>query len=143
MFNTREFWIFLKLFDVIQYFQFIFLYAKSVISFVKVLFPQPEPVILIRSTPDLLTLYYRPLPIKIKTYAVQPTTRCIPAQHTTSGERDHPRPFYNRLKKYPVLHNLSDRTQPTPYISDHYALPRSRSAHCRSVNFSRAAESGG
>ena len=60
---------------------------------------QSKQVILIRSTPTYLrciadqtwlkyywpTLYRRP-------------PRCIPAQHTTRGERDHPRPFSNRLK---------------------------------------------
>ena len=48
---------------------------------------------------DLLTLYRRPNPIKIwPTYAVPPTTTLYPAQHTNYGERDHPRPFFNRLK---------------------------------------------
>ena len=53
-------------------------------------------------SPDILTLYRRPNPIKIwLTYAVPPT-----AQHTTCGERDHPRPFFNRLK------NLSRSPRP-------------------------------
>ena len=38
-----------------------------------------------RSNYDQPTLYRRP-------------PRCTPAQHTTCGERDHPRPFFNRLK---------------------------------------------
>ena len=38
-----------------------------------------------RSKYDQLTLYRRP-------------PRYTPAQHTTCGERDHPRPFFNRLK---------------------------------------------
>ena len=46
--------------------------------------------------PDLLTLYCR-------SKYDQPTLdcrpqRCTPAQHTTCGERDHPRPFFNRLE---------------------------------------------
>ena len=38
-----------------------------------------------RSKYDQPTLYRRP-------------PRCTPAQHTTCGERDHPRSFFNRLK---------------------------------------------
>ena len=64
---------------------------------------QSKQVILIRSTPTFLrciadktrsrymydqpTLYRRP-----------PVPRCSPARHTTRGERDHPRPFFDRLK---------------------------------------------
>ena len=46
-----------------------------------------------RSKYDQPTLYRRP-------------PRCTPAQHTTCGERDHPRSFYNRLK------NLSRSPRP-------------------------------
>ena len=46
-----------------------------------------------RSKYDQPTLYRRP-------------QRCTPAQHTTCGERDHPRPFFNRLK------NLSRSPRP-------------------------------
>ena len=46
-----------------------------------------------RSKYDQPTLYRRP-------------QRCNPAQHTTCGERDHPRPFFNRLK------NLSRSPRP-------------------------------
>ena len=46
-----------------------------------------------RSKYDQPTLYRRP-------------PRCTPAQHTTCGERDHPRPFFNRLK------NLSRSPRP-------------------------------
>ena len=57
--------------------------------------------------PDLLTLYRRPNPIKIwPTYAVPVTTTLYPTQHTTCGKRDHPRPFFNRLK------NLSHSPRP-------------------------------
>ena len=41
-----------------------------------------------RSKYDQRTLYRRP-------------PRCTPAQHTTCGERGHPRPFFNRLKNLP------------------------------------------
>ena len=44
-----------------------------------------------RSKYDQLTLYRRP-------------PRCFPAQHTTRGVRDNPRPFFNRLK------NVSSRS---------------------------------
>ena len=66
---------------------------------------QSKQVILIHSTPtyciadqtrskyDQPTLYRRP-------------PRCTPTQHTTIGERDHPRPFFNRLK------NLSRSQRP-------------------------------
>ena len=48
---------------------------------------------LTRSKYDQPTLYRRP-------------PRFTPAQHTTCGERDHPRPFFNRLK------NLSRSPRP-------------------------------
>ena len=91
--------------------------------------------------PDLLTLYRWPHSIKIwPTYAVPPTT----TQHTTCGERDHHRPFFNRLK------NLSRSPRPLRAcptnprcILDQHTLSRSGPAHCRSVHFSRAGESGG
>ena len=81
--------------------------------------------------PDLLTLYRRP-------------SRCTPAQHTTCGVRDHPRPFFNRLM------NLSRSPRPlragptNPAVfQTNIRSPQSRPAHCRSVHFSRARDSGG
>ena len=83
--------------------------------------------------PDLLTPYRRPNPIKIwPFYAVPHTTRCTPAQHTTCGERDHPRPFFNRLK------NLSRSPRPLWSGPTNIRSSRSIPAHCRSAHFSRA-----
>ena len=72
-----------------------FFYTQKVAYFVQ------KQVILIRSNPTNLcciadqtrskydhpTLYRRP-------------PRCTPAQHTTCGERDNPRQFFNRLKNW-------------------------------------------
>ena len=70
---------------------------------------QSKQVVLIRSArptyavsptkPDQNTLYDQP------TLYHRPP-RCTPAQHTTCRERDHPRPFFNRLK------NLSRSPRP-------------------------------
>ena len=100
--------------------------------------------------PDLLTLYRLPNPIKIwPTYAVLPTKpdqnitnlRCTPAQHTTCAERGHSQPFFNRLR------NVSRSPRPLRVGSTNPCCmlrsPRSRPAHCWSVHFSRAGESGG
>ena len=101
--------------------------------------------VLIRSTPT----YLRCIADQTRSKYDQPTLyrrppRCTPAEHTTCGERDHPRPFFNRLK------NLSRSTRPLRAgptnprcILDQHTLTRSRPAHCRSVHFSRAGESGG
>ena len=83
-----------------------------------------------RSKHDQPTLYRRP-------------PRCTPAQHTTCGERDHPRPFFNRLKNlsrspWPLRAGL---TNPRCIWTNIHS-PRSRTAHCRSAHFSRAGESG-
>ena len=66
-----------------------------------------KQVVLIRSAPT----YLRCIADQIRSKYDQPTlyrrpTRCAPAQHTTCGERDHPRPFFNRLK------NLSRSPRP-------------------------------
>ena len=81
-----------------------------------------------RSKYDQPTLYRRP-------------PRYTPAQHTTSGERDHPRPFFNQLKKLIPLTTTSQSgpDQSPLYFRPTYALPDQG----RSVNFSRAGESGG
>ena len=68
---------------------------------------QSKQVILIRSTPT----YLRCIADQTRSKYDQPTLhrrppRCTPAQHTTCGERDHPRPFFNRLK------NLSRSPRP-------------------------------
>ena len=68
---------------------------------------QSKQVILIRSTPT----YLRCIADQARSKYDQPTLyhrppRCTPAQHTTWGERDHPRPFFNRLK------NLSRSPRP-------------------------------
>ena len=108
---------------------------------------QSKQVILIRSTPT----YLRCIADQTRSKYDQPTLyrrppRCTPAQHTTCGERDHPRPFFNRLK------NLSrsprpfraGSTNPRCILDQHTHVrsPRSRPAHCRSVHFSRAGENG-
>ena len=66
-----------------------------------------KQVIFIRSTPT----YLRCIADQARSKYDQPTLyrrppRCTPAQHTTCGERDHPRPFFNRLK------NLSRSPRP-------------------------------
>ena len=68
---------------------------------------QSKQVILIRSTPT----YLRCIADQTRSKYDQPSlyrrpSRCTPAQHTTCGERDHPRPFFNRLK------NLSRSPRP-------------------------------
>ena len=68
---------------------------------------QSKQVILIRSTPT----YLRCIADQARSKYDQPTLyrrppRCTPAQHTTCGERDHPRPYFNRLK------NLSRSPRP-------------------------------
>ena len=60
---------------------------------------QSKQVVLIRSAPT----YLRCIADQPRSKYDQPTLyrrprRCTPAQHTTCGERDHPRPFFNRLK---------------------------------------------
>ena len=76
--------------------------------------------------PDLLTLYRRPNTIKIwPTYAVPPTTTLYPAQHTTCGERDHPRLFWQPLEKLIPLTTTSQSgpDQPPLNFRPTYALP--------------------
>ena len=68
---------------------------------------QSKQVVLIHSTPT----YSRCIADQTRSKCDQPTLyrrppRCTPAQHTTCGERDHPRPFFNRLK------NLSRSPRP-------------------------------
>ena len=60
---------------------------------------QSKQVIFICSTPT----YLRCITDQTRSKYDQPTLyrrppRCSPAQHMTRGERDHPRPFFNRLK---------------------------------------------
>ena len=60
---------------------------------------QSKQVVLIRSA----LIYLRCIADQIRSKYDQPTLyrrppRCTPAQHTTCGERDHTRPFFNRLK---------------------------------------------
>ena len=87
---------------------------------------QSKQVVLIRSAPTYLrcnagqtrskydqpTLYRRP-------------PRSTPVQHTTCGERDHPRPFFNRLKKLIPLTTTSQSgpDQSPLYFRPTYALP--------------------
>ena len=68
---------------------------------------QSKQVVLIRSVPT----YLRCIADQTRSKYDQPTLyrrppRGTPAQHTTCGERDHPRPFFNRLK------NLSRSPRP-------------------------------
>ena len=72
-----------------------FFYTQKVAYFVQ------KQVILIRSNPT----YLRWITDQTRTKYDQPTLhrrppRCTPAQHTTCGERDHPRPFFNGLKNW-------------------------------------------
>ena len=68
---------------------------------------QSKQVLLIRSSPT----YLRCIADQTRSRYDQPTLyrrppRCTPVQHTTCGERGHPRPFFNRLK------NLSRSPRP-------------------------------
>ena len=68
---------------------------------------QSKQVLLSRSSPT----YLRCIADQTRSRYDQPTLycrppRCTPAQHTTCGERGHPRPFFNRLK------NLSRSPRP-------------------------------
>ena len=70
-----------------------FFYTQKVAYFVQM------QVILIRSNPT----YLRYIADQTRSKYDQPTLyrrppRCTPAQHTTCGERDHFRPFFNRFK---------------------------------------------
>ena len=72
---------------------------KLPILFLRIPVLQLKQEILIRSTPT----YLRSIDDQTRSKYDQPTLyrrprRCTPAQHTTCGERDHPRPFFNRLK---------------------------------------------
>ena len=80
---------------------------KWPILFLRIPILQSKQVLLIRSA---LT-YLRCMADQTRSKYDQPTLYrrppcCIPAQHTTCGERDHPRPFFNRLK------NLSRSPRP-------------------------------
>ena len=77
--------------------------------------------------------------------------RCTADQHAVSPLNirpvesgiipDH---FSTGWKTYPAHHDLSDRARPIPAVfQTNIRSPRSRPAHCRSVHFSRAGESGG
>ena len=87
---------------------------------------QSKQVILIRSTPT----YFRCIADQTRSKYDQPMLyhrppRCTPAQHTTCGERDHPRPFFNRLKN---LSRSPERSQNGPdksplYFRATYVLP--------------------
>ena len=105
-----------------------------------------KQVVLIRSS----TTYLRCISDQTRSKYDQPTlyrrpSRCTPAQHTTCGERDHPGPFFNRLKNV----SRSPRplragpTNPRCILDQRIRSPRSRPTHCRSVHCSRAGESGG
>ena len=68
---------------------------------------QSKQLVFIRSAPT----YLRCITDQTRSKYDQPTLyrrpqRCTPAQHTTCGERHHPRPFFNRLK------NLSRSPRP-------------------------------
>ena len=87
---------------------------------------QSKQVILIRSTPT----YLRCITDQTRSKYDQPTlyrhpSCCTPAQHTTFGERDHPWPFFNRLKNL----SRSPRPQsgpdhpPPPHFRPTYAIP--------------------
>ena len=93
------------------------------------------------------------------TYAVSPTKpdqnmtnlRCTADHHAVPPLNirpvesglipDH---FSTGWKTYPAHHDLSERARPIPAVfQTNIRSPRSRPAHCRSVHFSRAWESGG
>ena len=86
--------------DVIPNFEFEFFYTqKWPILCLRIPVLQSKQVILIRSIPTYLCF----IADQTRSKYDQPTLyrrppRCTPAQHTTCGERDHPRPFFNRLK---------------------------------------------
>ena len=78
---------------------------------------QSKQVVLIRSAPT----YLRCIADQTWSKYVQPTLyrrppRCTRAQHTTCGERDHPRPFSTGWKTYPAHHDLSERARPIPAV---------------------------
>ena len=105
---------------------------------------QSKHVILIRSTPT----YLRCIDDQTRSKYDKPTLyrrqpRFTPAQHTTCGERDYPRPFCNQLKNLSRSPTLlrADPTDPRCILYQH-TLSRSRPAHCRSIHFTRAGESG-
>ena len=99
---------------------------------------------LIRSTPT----YLRCIAVQTRSKYDQPTLyrrppRCTPAQHTTRGERDHPRPFFNRLK------NLSRSPRPLragrtnqPCILDQHTLSPIKAPHWPIRLFFQSGESG-
>ena len=87
---------------------------------------QSNQVILIRSTPT----YLRCIADQARSKYDQPTLyrrppRCTPAQHTTCGERDHPRPFFQPVEKLIPLTTTSQSgpDHPPLYFRPIYALP--------------------
>ena len=75
---------------------------KWPILFLRIPVLHSKQVVLIHSAPS----YLRCIADRTRSKYDQPTLnhrppRCTPAQHTTCGERDHPRPFFNRLKNLP------------------------------------------
>ena len=87
---------------------------------------QSKQIVLIRSAPT----YLRCIADQTRSKYDQPTLyrrprRCTPAQHTTCGERDHPRPFFQPVEKLIPLTTTSQSgpDQSPLYFRPTYALP--------------------
>ena len=118
---------------------------NSHISYVKVAFFKPEQVILLILTPDLPTLHRRPFLIKkYQSTLYHRPPRCTNSTYDLWRAGLSPIIFQPVEKIYPAHHDLSERARPIPAVfQTNLRSQRSRLAHCRSVNFSRAGDSGG
>ena len=129
--------------EVIQYYLFICLYAQRVVfRLYRFLFPEPEQVILIRSTPDLLTFYHWPFRSDLRCTADHHAVPPFNQRPVEGGIMpDH---FSTGWKNYTAHHDLSERAWPIPAVfQTNIRSPWSRSSQCRSVHFSKAGDSGG
>ena len=103
-----------------------FFYTQKVAYFVFKDSSSPKQVVLICSAPT----YLRCIADQTRLKYDQPTVyrgppSCTSAQHTTCGERDHPRQFFNRLKKLIPLTTTSQSgsDQYPLYFRPAYAVP--------------------
>ena len=89
---------------------------------------QSKQVVLIRAAPTYM--YLRCIADQTRSKYDRPTLyrrppRWTPAQHTTCGEWDHPRPFFNRLKKLSrsPRHLRAGPTNPRCILDQHTLSP--------------------
>ena len=115
---------------------------KWPVLFLRIPVLHSKQVILIRSTSTFLrTLYRRPNPIKIwPTYVVRPTTTLYTrSTYDLWRAGSSPTIFHPVEKLIPLTTtSQSGSDQPPLLFQTNKRSLRSRSAHCRSIHFSRA-----